>query len=119
LLNALACQREATGQFATVFLAALNEPTMTLTYTNAGHNPPVLLRAGGERQLLDTGGLLVGISATATYEEATLDLRPGDRLILYTDGVTEAARADGEMFGEDRLYAALAGLPASLDAPGS
>src|SRR5262249_33021281 len=114
-LNTLACQREATGQFATAFLAAYHEPTMTLRYSNAGHNPPVLLRRGG-RQLLDQGGPLLGVMPGEVYEEGCVHLESGDRLFLYTDGVTEAANGRGEMLGEEGLYALLAAMPESLEA---
>jgi serine phosphatase RsbU (regulator of sigma subunit) len=116
IINTLACQRDTTGQFATFFLASIHEPTMTLRFTNAGHNYPVLLRDGGERVLLECGGLVVGMMEAATYDEESLVLRPGDRLVLYTDGVTEAANAAGEMYGEDRLYERLAALPAGAGA---
>ena len=109
-INALACQRDNTGQFATFFLAAIDEPTMTLRYTNAGHNFPVLQRADGTRELLDCGGLIVGMLDGTLYDEGALQLRPGDLLLFYTDGVTEAALADGSMYGEERLYARLAAL---------
>jgi hypothetical protein len=114
LLNTLACQRESTGQFATLFLGAIHEPTMTLRYTNAGHNPPVLVRRG-ERRLLETGGLLLGVAPEAIYEEGVLALEAGDRLVLYTDGVTEAANARGEMVGEERLYGWLDEMDLALD----
>ncbi len=110
-INALACQRDTTGQFATFFLAAVHEPTMTLRFTNAGHNFPVLLHADGSRRLLETGGLLVGMLPDTPYEEEAIVLAEGDRVVLYTDGVTEAANAEGEMFGEERLYALLAAAP--------
>lgn len=115
-INALVCQRSITGQFATFFLAAVDEPEMRLRYTNAGHNFPVLLRANGERVLLEEGGLVVGMMEGMPYVEASLDLHPGDRVLLYTDGVSEAADPSGEMFGEDRLYALLDGLPRELSA---
>jgi hypothetical protein len=115
LLNTLACQREATGQFATLFLAAIDEPTMTLRYTNAGHNPPVLLR-DGQRRLLETGGLLLGIAPDAIYEEGRMELQTGDRLVLYTDGVSEARNALGEMLGDEGLYSLLQGVESDLDA---
>jgi serine phosphatase RsbU (regulator of sigma subunit) len=118
ILNALACQRAVTGQFATAFLATIDEPTLTLRYTNAGHNFPVLLRADGTRELLETGGLVVGMMEGLPYEEGVVQLATGDRLLLYTDGVSEAANASGEMFGEDRLYALLDGLPGALPAEG-
>jgi phosphoserine phosphatase RsbU/P len=118
ILNALACQRAVTGQFATAFLATIDEPTLTLRYTNAGHNFPVLLRADGTRELLETGGLVVGMMEGLPYDEGVVQLATGDRLLLYTDGVSEAANASGEMFGEDRLYALLDGLPRALPAEG-
>ncbi len=118
IINALACQRAATAQFATCFLAVVDEPTLTLRYTNAGHNFPVLLRADGSRELLETGGLVVGMMEGLPYEEGAVQLATGDRLLLYTDGVSEAANASGEMFGEDRLYALLDDLPGSLPAEG-
>src|SRR5258706_16174827 len=89
-VNRLACERDSTGQFATLFLAAVDEPSLTLRYTNAGHNYPVLVRADGTRELLATGGLLTGMISGAAYDEASVPLRPGDRLVVYTDGVTEA-----------------------------
>jgi serine phosphatase RsbU (regulator of sigma subunit) len=115
-INGLACQRTVTGQFATFFLASIDETTLTFRFTNAGHNFPVLLRAGGGRELLETGGLVVGMMEGLPYEEGTVSLATGDRLLFYTDGVSEAADASGEMFGEERLYALLGGLPASLTA---
>ncbi len=113
-INALACQRASTGQFATFFLAAIHEPSLTLRFTNAGHNLPVLQRASGERVLLERGGLVVGMIEHAPYEEESLALAEGDRIVFYTDGVTEAARADGDMYGEERLYALLDALPRDL-----
>lgn len=114
--NRLACQRNSTGQFATFFLAALHEPTLTLRFSNGGHNFPVLVRAGGERVLLEKGGLVVGMVEGLPYEEGTLVLAEGDRLVIYTDGVTEAANAAGEMFEEERLYALLDAAPRELTA---
>jgi serine phosphatase RsbU (regulator of sigma subunit) len=115
-INALACQRVSTGQFATFFLAVLHEPTLTLRFTNAGHNFPVLLREGGERVLLETGGVVVGMLDAPEYEEGTVQLRPGDRVVFYTDGVSEAEREGGEMYGEERLYAHLDAAPRDLPA---
>lgn len=108
-INLLACQRAATAQFATFFLASVHEPSLTLRFTNAGHNFPVFLRPTAERKLLEEGGLVIGMAEDAAYEEGTLALAEGDRVVFYTDGVTEAMRADGEMFGEERLYALLDG----------
>jgi hypothetical protein len=113
-INALACQRGDTGQFATFFLAVVHEPTLRLRFTNAGHNFPVLLRAGGSRELLERGGVVVGMMEGLPYEEQSLTLAEGDRIVLYTDGVTEAARMNNEMYGEERLYALLDSLPREL-----
>jgi sigma-B regulation protein RsbU (phosphoserine phosphatase) len=115
-INALACQRVSTGQFATFFLAVLHEPTLTFRFTNAGHNFPVLQRAGGGRELLETGGVVVGMLDAPEYEEGVLQLEPGDRIVFYTDGVSEAERADGEMYGEERLYARLDDAPRAMPA---
>lgn len=93
----------ASGRFVTLFYGILEADRRTLTYTNAGHNPPLLLRADGRLEELSTGGLLMGIDSDVTYEQAQLELRAGDRLVLYTDGVTEAMRPTGELYGEDRL----------------
>ena len=115
-INTLACQRASTGQFATFFLAILHEPTLTLRFTNAGHNYPVLLRASGERVLLEKGGCVVGMLEGPEFEEAIVVLAPGDRIVFYTDGVSEAEREGGEMFGEERLYTLLDAAPRDLPA---
>jgi hypothetical protein len=110
-MNSLACQRTSTGQFATFFLAAIHEPTMTLRYTNGGHNFPLLLRADGSRRTLEVGGTVIGMLEEMPFEEEAIELKSGDRLVVYTDGVTEAARGDHEMFGEERLIALLENSP--------
>lgn len=117
-INRLACDRGATGQFVTVFLAVVDERDLSLRYTNAGHNHPVLLKAGGRRELLDEGGLLVGMMPAVEYMEGVRRLTAGDRLVIYTDGVSEAMDEDGTMYGEERLYGLLESLPRDLDARG-
>lgn len=97
----------APEKYATFFFSVYDEASSELTYTNAGHLPPLLVR-GGRVQALDTNGMVVGCFAGAKYGESRLKLEPGDLLVCYTDGVTEPENAYGEMFGEPRLKALLA-----------
>ena len=94
--------------FITFFYCVLDTRTGRLDYVNAGHNPPCILRRDGRKDYLDRGGIVIGIMPEATYEEGVVSLGAGDDLVLYTDGVTEAANPDEEMFGEARLEAVLA-----------
>ena len=89
-------------KYATFFFALYHEDTHSLTYTNAGHLSPMLLRSG-ELQMLESTGTVVGAFPLARYEERTLPLDHGDLLMAYTDGIVEPENAYGEMFGEDRL----------------
>ena len=93
--------------FVTFFYGVLDTRSGRLDYVNAGHNPPCVLRRDGNKEYLDRGGIVVGIMPEASYEEGTIELGAGDDLVLYTDGITEAANTDDEMFGEARLEAAL------------
>ena len=83
-----------------------------MSYDNAGHNAPILRRANGLLEKLETGGLPLGIRSDASYEIAAVDLRPGDALIFYTDGVVEAFNEEGQEFGEERWLEAVRALPA-------
>ena len=95
--------------FITVFCAILNTATGELRYTNGGHNPPVIIRHAGNLSYLDgPGELVVGIMDGTQYTTRTHTLNPGDGLFLYTDGVTEAMNAAGEIFSTDRLKDVLA-----------
>jgi sigma-B regulation protein RsbU (phosphoserine phosphatase) len=89
-------------KYATFFFGIFNEETGALTYTNAGHLPPLLLR-GTNVEMLDPTGTIVGAFANAKYEERALEMQPGDALVAYTDGIVEPENEYGEMFGEDRL----------------
>ncbi len=89
-------------KYATFFFALFDEPTRTLTYTNAGHLSPLLFR-NGDVLPLDSNGTIVGAFPLAVYDESCLILNPGDLLVCYTDGITEPENAYGEMFGEERL----------------
>jgi sigma-B regulation protein RsbU (phosphoserine phosphatase) len=90
-------------KFITAFYGVVNIPDHTLTFTNAGHNPPLLLRRNGECLRLDDGGSVLGAFPGIRYAQGELELRHGDRLVLFTDGLTEATDASGEQFGEQRL----------------
>jgi sigma-B regulation protein RsbU (phosphoserine phosphatase) len=89
-------------KFATFFFSLYDETTSTLTYVNAGHLPPILVR-DGYSTTLDTNGMVVGAFPFARYTESRLDLRGGDMLVMYTDGITEPENEYGEDFGEKRL----------------
>jgi serine phosphatase RsbU (regulator of sigma subunit) len=99
-----------TGMFVTVFYAVLDPETGTLRYCNAGHIPPLFQSTEGTTSLQRTG-LPLGILEDAGWETGTIDLSPGDALVLYTDGVTEAQARDGIQFGQDRLLTALEARP--------
>ncbi|MCD4701611.1 MAG: SpoIIE family protein phosphatase [Candidatus Aegiribacteria sp.] len=87
-----------------LFYSVLDLDSGKLTYVNAGHNPPLLVKREGESHWLDEGGLIMGLSTEARYEHGTVELESGDVLILYTDGLTEAMNSSGFEFGTDRLY---------------
>lgn len=90
--------------FITMFYMKYNRITRQLGYANAGHNRPLLLHAGETAcRELDAEGLILGVNAQVAFEEKSILLRPGDRVLLYTDGITEAQNPQGEFFGEGRL----------------
>lgn len=115
-INTLVYQSTEPEQFATFFLAHVDEGNLRLSFSNAGHNYPIVLRAGGERICLERGGLLLGVIEETTFEEDAVPLHPGDRVLFYTDGVSEAVNARGEEFGDERLCDLVAGLPRILSA---
>jgi len=92
----------APEKYATFYVGVYEDETGVLTYTNAGHLPPLLIR-GGEVVRSDINGMVVGAFAHAQYDESRVQLLPGDLLVAYTDGVTEPENEYGEMFGEERL----------------
>jgi serine phosphatase RsbU (regulator of sigma subunit) len=92
-------------RFVTAFYGVLDGRARRLTYSNAGHNPPLLLRRDGGRELLADGGLILGAFPGAVYRENIVTFYPGDLLVLYTDGVSEAENVHGEQFGLDRIEA--------------
>lgn len=113
-LNRVLYHRGVEPRFAT-FVYGVLSPDGTFVYSNAGHNPPMLVATGGI-QRLTSGGPVLGVFAESAYQEATLRLRPGNTLIAFSDGVTEAANLREKEFGEDRLITCLqacASRPAS------
>lgn len=106
-VNRLMCANIMPGRFVTVFYALLDTSQGKITFCNAGHNPPVLVHEDHTWQHLSTGGSIVAAFAEAQYEEQEIALRPGDRLVMFTDGVTEAANADQTEFGEERVIETL------------
>lgn len=111
-LNEYACAHSLDGRrFTTALIAEYHLSTRRMRYVNAGHNPPILRRADGTLEKLEVGGLPLGIEAETRFETGSIQLEPGDALILYTDGVVEAFNATGEDFGNDRWQAAIRALP--------
>ncbi len=95
---------ENSRRFVTLFYSEYNPQTHRLSYSNAAHNPPLLWQAAeGTIQRLDTEGFLIGLDAESQYEEATISLNPGDTILYYTDGFTDAANQNGDRFEEDNL----------------
>jgi phosphoserine phosphatase RsbU/P len=102
LLNQQIYSRTSANKFASFFYAVYDDAGLTLTYCNAGHNPPLYFNGDGV-QRLTTGGTVVGIFPDAEFEQETLPLHAGDLLLAYTDGIVESVNEYGEEFGEDRL----------------
>jgi sigma-B regulation protein RsbU (phosphoserine phosphatase) len=102
-LNRSVHRNTTPGKFATFCYCVLDMEARTISYTNAGHCPAVLARANGEVVRLAAGGAVLGVFPEWDYEQATIPLASGDRLVLFTDGITEAGNARDEEFGEERL----------------
>ncbi|NLW84586.1 MAG: SpoIIE family protein phosphatase [Phycisphaerae bacterium] len=105
MLNEMFSDNIGSGLFFTIFYGVWNASTEKLTYVSAGHPPSVLLRADGEVQLLDGTGFPVGVTQQPDYQDHTLTFGTGDRLFVYSDGLTEAADKHEEHFGVERLMA--------------
>src|SRR5258707_558962 len=111
-LNRYACAHSLDGRrFTTAVLAEYEPAARRLSYVNAGHNAPILRRANGDMEKLDIGGVPLGIQSAAEYETSAKDLRPGDALIFFTDGVVEAFDESGQEFGDARWLGAIRELP--------
>lgn len=101
-LNQQVCANTAPEKFATFYFGLYDDESRVLTYTNAGHLPPILMR-DGQAERLEVTGTVVGAFPFARYEEKTVQLRAGDLLVAFTDGIVEPENAYGEPFGEDKL----------------
>jgi len=115
-LNRLVYDATPDDRFATCFLARVSASGPTLSFANAGHNYPILLPAEGASRVLDQGGIPLGIHPDFPYTETDARLSPGDALILYTDGITDARNRALEDYGEERLFQFVGGLPRNLTA---
>jgi phosphoserine phosphatase RsbU/P len=102
-VNRLLCGQMIAGRFATLCYARLDAARATMCYANAGHNPPLLARSDGTVVRLTVGGTVLGVFPDAEYSTDEIALERDDRLLLYTDGITEARNERDEEFGEDRL----------------
>jgi sigma-B regulation protein RsbU (phosphoserine phosphatase) len=89
-INDLMVRAAETAMYATFFYGLLDRTTGAFTYSNAGHEPPILLRADGTPERLDVGGIPIGMMSGAVWEETRVAIGPGDLLVLFTDGITEA-----------------------------
>ena len=96
------------NRFVTLFYGELDPKSGALTFLNAGHNPPLIVHAGGTMEQLAAGGLPLGIMEGAEFREGRTQLRAGDVLVIYSDGVSEAVNPNGEEFGPTRLYEVVA-----------
>jgi serine phosphatase RsbU (regulator of sigma subunit) len=106
-LNKATCTNCPSNRFITFFFCVLDAATGEVAYANAGHNPPVLIRASGEARMIEGGGPVLGLLPMAPYREMRVQLDPGDLLAIYSDGVTEANNTADEEFGEERLIETL------------
>jgi sigma-B regulation protein RsbU (phosphoserine phosphatase) len=102
-LNNILCINTAEGRYATFFYCALDFERLVMYYTNAGHNPPLIMKKTGDWIKLREGGFVLGFLRDQEYRQMTQLIDPGDIIVLYTDGVTEVFNGQDELFGEDRL----------------
>jgi sigma-B regulation protein RsbU (phosphoserine phosphatase) len=102
-LNRILCEIAPVNKFVSFFYGVLDSKDNRLTYCNAGHNPPVLVRAGGASCELNAAGAVLGQFPDWVYEQSDVQLRAGDTLVMFTDGLVEASNQDNELFGEECL----------------
>jgi phosphoserine phosphatase RsbU/P len=102
-LNRIVAANVGSGKFITFFYGVLDSARRRFSYTNAGHCEPILVRQNGECLRVNHGGVVLGVFPNWSYQEEHIDLEPGDRLVLVSDGITEISNSDDEEFGEERL----------------
>jgi RNA polymerase-binding transcription factor DksA len=103
-LNHIFCHNIRLTKFVTIFIARYEETTCELTFSNAGHNPPFLVRTGGSIESLRPTGAAIGLAEQSVFRQRSVHLSNGDRLLLYTDGVVESMNTEGQEFGDNRLH---------------
>jgi sigma-B regulation protein RsbU (phosphoserine phosphatase) len=108
-VNRALCRNAGLARFVTFFYATYDAATRRMAFTNAGHNPPLLIRADGSLERLAAGGMVLGVFEHAAFEEGETALSPGDRVVLFTDGITEAMGDAGDEFGDERLVNSVLG----------
>jgi sigma-B regulation protein RsbU (phosphoserine phosphatase) len=111
-LNEAMVDETETEHFSTLIIAELDPATGRLDYVNAGNTPPLLVRADGSAEMLERGGLPVGMLPDMPYEGGVVHLQPGDRLLMFTDGLEDADESGGELLGAAELQRLLAARPA-------
>lgn len=102
-VNGLLHESTDRGKFVTAFYGVLDHKHHVLSFSNAGHNPPILFRRQGRIEYLEEGGVALGVLEEALYEDRPVALRPGDVLVFYTDGISESESPSGEHFGQQRI----------------
>lgn len=105
IMNGMLCESIAANKFVTFFCGVLDASARTFRYCNAGHPYPILVSAGAAHNLDDGGGAVLGVFPSWNYQNSSVNLRSGDRLLLFTDGITEAENEQGEEFGVERVAA--------------
>lgn len=106
-MNRVICQNTGFDKFITAFTGIYDRRTGQFDYVNAGHDPPMLVRADGSVEQLDKGGILLGVMKNMPYERGIVEMHPGDLVMMFTDGVTEAMGAAQEEYTPERLEACL------------